>query len=456
MKKYIIIGLVGLGLTFGGCGDQLDLTPQQSIDQDLALSSDANVKRVLIGAYSQIRSVTLYGGRIQLYAEMLGANREVRWEGTFNQPREMYNKNIFVNNSYVEGTWANAYSAINVANNILVSLDVVNPEDRDRVEGEALFIRGSMYFELIKLYALPYSAGNTQANLGVPLVLTPTRQVDDASFVSRNTVSEVYQQILADLERAETLLPAANGFLARNYVVSAQLSRVFLQMQRYADARDAADRAISTASANGKILVPNFMDAFNTDGDSAEDLFSIQVNTQDPANDMFLFYSLPEFGARGGDVSVQPPHLSYYEAGDARLGQFFVSAGEQRTAKWRDQFKNVKVLRLAEMYLTRAEANLREGTAIGAAPLADLNRIRSRVGLPPLATATLEAVLLERKLELAHEGQFLHDVKRTGGVILDNSSNSSFSFDDSKLVFPIPQREMDSNPNLVQNAGYGG
>ncbi|WP_339867872.1 RagB/SusD family nutrient uptake outer membrane protein [uncultured Algoriphagus sp.] len=451
MKKYIIIGLV---LLFSGCADQLDLAPQQSVDQDLALSTDANVKRVLQGAYSEIRSTSLYGGSLLLYAEMLGANREVRWEGTFNQPREMFNKNILVNNSFVQGSWSDAYKAINVANNVLASLEVVDSEDQERVEGEALFIRGSMFFELVKFFALPYSAGSVDSNLGVPLVLTPTRQIDEDSYVARNTVAEVYAQIISDLEKAEVQLPAVNGFLARNYVVAAQLSRVFLQMGDYEKARDAADRAISISSANGKILTLNYLDAFNTDGDSPEDLFSIQVNTQDGGNDMFLYYSLPEYGARGGDVSIQASHFDYYEAGDARLDQFFEGAGEQRTAKWRDQYKNVKVIRLAEMYLTRAEANFRLGTSVGAAPLADLNRIRQRVDLPALGSISLEVILAERKVELAHEGQYLHDVKRTGGLILDNSSSETYNFDDGRLIFPIPQREMDANPSLVQNSAY--
>ena len=169
---------------------------------------------------------------------------------------------------------------------------------------------------------------------------------------------------------------------------------------------------------------------------------------------MFLYYSLPEYGARGGDVSIQASHFDYYEAGDARLDQFFEGAGEQRTAKWRDQYKNVKVIRLAEMYLTRAEANFRLGTSVGAAPLADLNRIRQRVDLPALGSISLEVILAERKVELAHEGQYLHDVKRTGGLILDNSSSETYNFDDGRLIFPIPQREMDANPSLVQNSAY--
>jgi hypothetical protein len=454
MKKYIIIALLGLVTVFSSCNDELFLTPFQSIDQELALSNDANVKSVLIGAYSEMRSVALYGGRLQLYSEMLGANGEIRWEGTFNQPREIFNKSIVVNNSFVEGTWAAAYRAINVSNNVLAALDVVNEADRDRVRGEALFLRGSMFFELVKLYGLPYVAANPSTNLGVPLVLDPTREINEASFVSRNTVTEVYAQILSDLTDAETLLPPTNGFLANSSVIAAQLSRVYLQMERFADARDAANRAILQSGANGKRLIPNYMDAFNNDGDSAEDIFTVQVNTQDPDNDMFLFYSLPEFGARGGDVAILENHLEGYEANDVRLTQFFSGAGELRTAKWRDQFKNVKVFRLAEMYLTRAEANLREGTSIGASPLEDINLIRGRVNLPAKTSLTLEEILLERELELAHEGHSIHDVKRVRGTVNDNTGSEVFQFDSPRMVFPIPQREMDANPNLVQNPGY--
>jgi tetratricopeptide (TPR) repeat protein len=454
MKKHIIIGLLGLVTVFSSCNDELFLTPFQSIDQELALSNDANVKSVLIGAYAEMRSVSLYGGRLQLYSEMLGANGEIRWEGTFNQPREMFNKSIVVNNSFVEGTWAAAYRVINVSNNVLASLEVVDEEDRDRVKGEALFLRGSMYFELIKLYGLPYVAGNLSTNLGVPIVLTPTRGINEESFVSRNTVAEVYAQVLSDLTEAEPLLPPTNGFFANSYVTAAQLSRVYLQMERFADARDAANRAILQSEANGKRLVTNYMDAFNTNGDSPEDLFAIQVNTQDPDNDMFTFYSLPEYGARDGDVAILTNHLNGYESNDIRLSQFFTGAGELRTAKWRDQFKNVKVIRLTEMYLTRAEANFRENTAIGATPLEDINQIRSRVSLPAKTVLTLGEILKERRLELAHEGHIIHDVKRVRGSINDNTGSDVFPFDSPRMVFPIPQREMDANPNLVQNPGY--
>jgi len=454
MNKYIIVGLIGISSILSGCEDELFISPQQSIDQNLALNSDANVKSVLVGAYSEMRSTSLYGGRLHLFSEMLGANSEIRWEGTFNEVREVFNKQIFVNNGFVQSTWATAYRAINVSNNVLASLDVVNAADKNRIEGEALFIRASMLFELVKLYGLPYSAGNVESNLGVPIILEPTRGINTQSFVARSTVAQVYQQIITDLTKAESLLPASNSFRARNFVAAAQLSRVYLQMERYADARDAANRAITVALGQGKGLIPVFLNAFNNEADTQEDLFTIQVNTQDAGNDMFLFYSIPQFGARDGDVSIQAPHIALYEAGDDRLSQFYSGAGELRTAKWRDRFRNVKVIRLSELYLTRAEANLRLNTSVGDTPLNDVNRIRLRAKLPALVSVTIEQILKERKLELAHEGHSIHDAKRTKTSIKEG--NTTYPFNDPKLVFPIPQREIDANPKLVQNPGYGG
>ena len=105
-------------------------------------------------------------------------------------------------------------------------------------------------------------------------------------------------------------------------------------------------------------------------------------------------------------------------------------------------------MRIAEMYLTRAEANTRLGTAVGDTPVNDLNTIRNRAGLPDVATATLADILQERRLELAYEGLRIHDIKRTKG------STGEFQYNSPKLVFPIPQRELNVNKNLEPNAGY--
>ena len=125
-----------------------------------------------------------------------------------------------------------------------------------------------------------------------------------------------------------------------------------------------------------------------------------------------------------------------------------MSGGNYYTKKHLDRLGDVPVVRLSEMYLTRAEANVRNNTSVGAAPLADVNAIRTRAGLPALTSITLAAVLKERKVELAFEGQGLPDAKRLQnnvGLLAWNAPN---------LIMPIPQREMDVNKKLVQNAGY--
>lgn len=437
------------------CDSQLDIKPSQEMDELTALANDANIKRVLIGAYANLRKPDLWGGHVLLYSEMLAANNEIRWTGTFNQPREMLNKSILTNNTFVTDTWSAANSTINITNNILEAIPRVDKIDQDKVRGEALFIRAVVYFELVKLYALPYVAGNSSTNLAVPLILTPSRGGENNGVVERYTVEEVYKQIIDDLSIAEQILPDTNGIFASSNTASAMLARVFLQMGDFASARDAANRSINMALAHGKNLTAKYADAFNNESDSPEDIFTIQVNPQDAENTMHLFYSTPEFGGRDGDVSILEAHLDLYEKEDDRLLLFQERAGALRTDKWRAPYTNVKIIRLAELYLTRAEANFREGTSLGATPLEDLNRIRRRVSLPEKSSINLENILLERKLELAHEGHILHDIKRTKGFVIDNNTPAlKYAFDHPKLVFPIPEREMLANNKLIQNPGY--
>ena len=448
MKKYISI-VFALGVLFTSCDKKLDIFPEDSVPDEIALTTDVNVKKVLNGAYDAISSSSLYGGDLFLFSELLAANGEIRWEGTFNQPREIWLKSMLTTNSYVRDSWLDAYSTINVCNNILSAINVVNTADQNRVKGEALFMRGAMFFELVKFFAKPYSAGSVTSNPGVPLVLTPTRGIDQSSFVARSTVEQVYTQILADLTEAENLLPNTNSVYATKPAASAMLSRVYLQMERFTDARDAANRAITVATANGKSLASSYAAVFNNSSNVAEYLFAIQVSAQDGSNDMHLFWSIPTYGGRDGDVSIQASHTDLYSSGDARLDLFYTGAGDVRSGKWQQQYKVLPVIRLAELYLTRAEANFRSSSAVGDSPVNDINRTRTRAGLTSLGSVTLADILAERKLELAHEGHAVHDLKRL------KQSADGFAYNADKMVFPIPQREVDaSRGTLAQNSGY--
>jgi hypothetical protein len=450
MKKIIKnshIFSVVLLFALASCDSKLEINPFQSIDQNEALTTSPGVEATLVGAYSAMGDADVYGGRVYVAPDLLANSGDVNWSGTFQGLTQIFNKDIPIDNLFVTSTWLDSYKAINNVNNVLSAIDVVIPSKKDRIEGEAKFIRGSLYFELVKLFGKTYQDGTPSANLGVPLVLLPTRGLDAGP--ARNTVAEVYTQIIADLTAAESLLPTTNSFYATKQAAAAMLSRVYLMQGDYTNARDAANRVIAS---NRYSLVADYADVFPYPGqvslgNTPEDIFAQQVNEQSGTNSLNEFYASTGDGGRG-DIQVEDQHLDKYEAGDERLSLFFNDDGSIRTGKHSNVFGNIKILRLAEMYLTRAEANFRLGTSVGATPVADINTIRSRVGLSNLVSVTLNQILNERYLELAFEGQFLHDIKRTKGTV------GARQWNDSKLVYPIPQRELLVNPNLVQNEGY--
>jgi len=451
MKKQLKTFLLAtvIGATFvGGCDGILEVRPEQSIDESQALTTDANVRAVLIGSYDAISGSGMYGGLIGMNADLIADNDEILWTGTFLQPRQIWTKAIPTDNSFTQNNWTTGYRTINLANNVLSAIDVVAPANQNRVKGEALFLRAAAHFEMVRVFAKAWNDGNPQSNLGIPLVTEPTRGITEANNLSRNTVAEVYAQVIADLTEAASLLSETNGFYATRGAANALLARVYLMQGNYPMAAQAANTVI----ISGRYTLVDINSLFNNSQNHLEDIFAIQVTAQDGANSYGTYYAPTEFQGRG-DIEMQLKHIDLYEDNDRRLTDLIYTddQGALRTVKYTNTVDgNVKILRLAEMYLTRAEANLRAGTSIGATPLADINTIRARAGLAPLTSVNINQVLLERKLELSFEGHLLHDMKRTGRSI---GALSPFA---NNLVYPIPQREIDANPGLSgqQNPGY--
>jgi tetratricopeptide (TPR) repeat protein len=448
MNRLIsIISTVVLCGIFTGCDKYLDLEPSQNISENIALISDDNVKHVLTGAYSEFALPGIYGGNILRNAELLGGNGEIQWVGTYIDPRQIFNKTMIATNSEADAHWEDSYKVINSTNNILSALAVVNDADRDRVQGEALFLRSLMYFDLVRFFALQYETGATNTQLGVPLVLTPTQGITAGSFVTRNTVEEVYTQVITDLLTAASKLPKDNDVYASSGAANALLARVYLQKGDYANARDAANAVISSGAYT---LMPAYADVFNNDNNTTEDIFATQITPQDRFSSMTEFFSVPQYGGRDGDIDILDAHLALYSDADQRKALFFIGNGAERCGKWNNQFGVVNLIRLAEMYLIRAECNIRLSTNVGDTPLADYNVIHTRAGLNPAASVSLDDILYERRLELAFEGFKIHDLRRL------HEGVSSYTYNDPKLVFPIPDREIQANPNLKpqQNPGY--
>jgi hypothetical protein len=452
--NYILsAALITLLLT--ACEKRLDILPYQSITADQALETESDVNVTLIGAYDGAQSAATYGGDIMVLNDLIGNNANINFTGTFAGLADAYQTLMTSNNSFAAGTWIGAYNTINRCNNVLSALDKVksSPAKKNSVEGEALFIRASMYFDLVRLYSKAIGDGDASTNPGVPLVLTKTVSVSNADYIPRSSVKAVYDQVVADLTKAETLLPTSNTIYATKWAAAAQLSRVHLMLKNYAAAGDAANRVIA---GSGKTLNPDFTKLWftfinNGGANPTEYIFSFTVTAQDGANSFNTYFgrNVGIAGTAGrSDCKIKAAHIALYETGDVRKTFFTLSGGNNYTRKHLDRYGNVPIVRLAEMYLTRAEANFRNSTAVGATPLSDINLIRTRAGLPVLTTLTLDAITKERYLELAFEGHNLPEAKRLQKPV------GTLNWNSPKLILPIPQREIDVNKSLVQNEGY--
>ena len=456
--KDSIFACVAVGMIAIGCEKKLDVQPFQTLSEDKALLTESDVSGTLVGAYDAVSSAAAYGGDMMILNDLIGNRTNISFRGTFQGLTEAYNTQMISTNSFAAGTWSAAYNAINVANNVLENVSKVTSSAtrKNSVEGQALFLRASMYFELVKLYAKPFNDGNPATNLGVPLVLTATKApIKESDYVARATVKAVYDQVVADLVKAESLMPSSNTKFATKWAAAAQLSRVYLMQGDFTAAAAAANRVIA---GSGKTITPEFRNNWftyiNFGGVTPNEyVFFIKVTNQDGANSFNTYYGAP-LGAFPGsagrrDMRIQNTHLNIYETGDIRRAFFTgTSSASRYTLKHLDRFGDVPVIRLAEMYLTRAEANFRQGTTVGATPLADVNLIRRRAGLPDLTTVDLAAILKERASELAFEGNNLFESQRLKKSIATTAWNSP------TLIMPIPQREMDVNKKLVQNSGY--
>ena len=184
---------------------------------------------------------------------------------------------------------------------------MVKEADRDRVEGEALFLRGLMYFDLVRFFADQYKFGVANTQFGVPSgSYTYQGYLSDSNFVTRNTVDEVYNQVIADLTAAASKLPEDNDVYASSGAANALLARVYLQKGDYAKARDAANTVIASGVY---ALQTTYADVFNNDNNTSEDIFATQITPQDRFSSMTEFFSVPEYGGRDGDIEILDGHL---------------------------------------------------------------------------------------------------------------------------------------------------
>ncbi|HWB27042.1 MAG TPA: RagB/SusD family nutrient uptake outer membrane protein [Chitinophagaceae bacterium] len=452
--RYILIASTIIIAT--ACNKKLDVLPQQNITPDEIKTSD-DVKAVLFGTYSLLQGPNGFGERYILIPDLIANNDQVDFIGTFTDYRDISRKVQDKTNVIAAGLWAGSYSIINVTNTVLDKISLVTADERDAVEGEAKFVRGVAYFELVNFFAKPYSAGNVSTNPGVPLTLNPVYVYDSTKDKpSRATIDAVYSQIVKDFSDAAQKLPeTADNGRATKYAAEAFLARVYMNMGDYANAAAMANDVIASGDYS---LSTSFENEYNNIGPTSEDIFSILQTSQSNAgttnNGLSTFYQ-PQPGGRG-DAQVDPAYFNRFDDANDDRGSFFYLgisiAGDQGiyTGKWADFYKVIPVIRLSEMYLTRGEANLHLGGVPvgGVAPVQDYNIVRRRAHAASVAAVTTSDFVEERFRELGFEGDRLWTLKRLQMQV------GNRAYDDNKLVMPIPQTELDVNSNLVQNAGY--
>ena len=453
-SKYFFIGLLSSAFLVQSCDKQLDVSPKQSIDASTALTTAADVDAAVIGTYSLLSAGSLYGTNLFLMADLQASEGYASWRGTFQGQRQIALKNMNRDNAEAARTWNNAYRTINMANVVLDAVDVVTDADlKNQYEGEALFIRGALHFELVRYYAKPWGATANNDHIGVVIRTEP--YLTEAPPSARGSVKQVYDQVIADLTAAASKLPEENGRRVDRYTALAFLARVYLQQSDYTNALAAANEVIES----GMFEMNNDILAAFTQDNTPEVIWEIEQDVQNNAgtsNDgLATFYaSLPGVGR--ADVRVDVGFVNSYAANDLRKSAYYyvgtgARPGNLYSAKWTSFSQNLPVVRLAEMYLIRAECNIRLGSTVGDTPANDLAQIRNmaRVGLAPIVNPTLQDVLQERIYELAFEGVRIHDIKRLKG------STGTFAWNSDLLVFPIPAQEVSASSGVIeQNTGY--
>ncbi|MBR9990342.1 MAG: RagB/SusD family nutrient uptake outer membrane protein [Gemmatimonadetes bacterium] len=441
MIKTRTMAWVAAAAVLAACDSPLDTNPTASIDAETALSTPRGIELGLNGAYRSIQGGSLYGVNLMVYPDMYADNLD--FTGTFQTDREVAQRVINPTNGSVLNIWSNLYSGINRTNNILEAIpnvSALSSSQEARYRGEALFLRGLMYSLLVSYFG------------DVPIVSEPARGVGEESLVARSPASEVYDTIIANLEESATLLAPGRGMgRATADAANALLARVYLETGAYTQAWDKATLLIGSGTYT---LPDDYATVFRT-ANSAESIFELQYSINNSNSQAFWFYTA-DLGGRWG-YSPTEDLYNAHEAGDERLPVNIGIDGGDRYGNKYERIENgddnIVVLRLAEMYLIRAEANARLN-ANPALVRADINEVRNRAGLADLPVTVdtqaelFDAILQERRIELAFEGLRFFDLRRLGvaEAMLDLTA--------ARLVWPIPQSERDVNPSLTQNTGY--
>jgi hypothetical protein len=363
----------------------------------------------------------------------------------------------------VAGFWTAAYNTILRANNIIsASPKVTNQANLNQYKGEAYAIRALSYYYLIQYFARPYT--DNPSGPGVPLVLT----YDPTAKPARNTVAEVYTQILNDLTQATTLMTQfVNSSQFSKYAARALQAKVYLAMGDKANAKTAAIDVI-TNSGFTVVSAANYVTFWSTLTPRTDKVETLFETSSDAINNQGFDALANIYNQAGyGDFLATDTLYNSYSAGDARRGIYTVGVRGGLAAIFLDkkfpgtygsEISDPKLIRMSEMYLIAAEASLPGNEADA---LTYVNYLTSRRNAPAIASTgaqLFEDIIAERRRELAFDGIRYFDLQRLKRDVIRNSqypaSARTIPYSNFRRVLPIPQGELDANPNITQNPGY--
>ncbi|TKB97791.1 RagB/SusD family nutrient uptake outer membrane protein [Pedobacter cryophilus] len=458
-NKSFLITMLLSGVLLGSCKKELESQkPQASLDASIAFNSANNIRAGINAVYSGLQSVNYYGLRYQVMAD-LGADN-LSHVGTFPSFAQISNKSILTDNAEVTNMYNSIYSAINIAN--LVIAAVPNISDPTLVNDNALAelrtLRALMYFDLLRYWGGSKNGYGKADGVGVSLKLTPTSSLTEAAPIARSTEAQVYTAILADLDFAIGVSTFANkqssvNRIGKDYANSLK-ARIQLYRGQYAEA-EALSTAVITSARYPMVSTANYGTMWSAKN-SSESIFELEFNSADQSQLAFFYYTTT-LGGRN-EISSSTALNDVHEVGDVRKSINYSTvaplAKTRKITRIATGDDNVILLRSAELYLIRAEARLRKATPDIIGGLADLNVVRERAGLTPLislsSTVILDAILAERRVELAHEGHRLFDLRR-----YDKTGTALGISEPFRNLWPIPQREVLTSGNIiVQNDLY--
>lgn len=494
MKKiYSFLTLVLCGaITLTSCDDFLDVQPSNSSNAEGAIATVADAQVAMNGIMSSMTSSSYYGRNFILYGDAKGGDLTIYSAGRGNDA--LYSFNHSATSSSYSGFWSRGYDCILQVNNLINNIEQCeaagSEEDFSYVKGQALTLRALFYFDLVRLYGLPYNYDSS--SYGVPDV---TEVLSADAQPTRATVAQNYSRIISDLEEGASLMESdkskQEGFVGY-YANLALQARAKLYMENYdgalAAAKEIIDSNVYSLYSNSE-WVSSWSQQYGSEsifeltmtveesdlGSSSLGYYLIRYRQLTNAQGWFLAsdYFLNRLGEDPTDVrwGVMDNDEYWYDTEIERHGACYKYIGGTSLAgdgKATNTAVNIKIIRLSEIYLIAAEAALHASNADADAAATYLNAIRCRA--PQLAPATAstitdDMILDERSKELFAEGHRFFDMMRMNRTIEFNDDFQDVPISQrektidrtfSKIILPIPQDEINANPAIAsqQNPGY--